>query len=64
MNPQQLDQVRVVMARYPGEERVDVIDVRPGKGLAALLSLDPAGAVQLAHHLYQVAGWIEPEHQS
>ncbi|MGH3682266.1 MAG: hypothetical protein ACRDT2_18680 [Natronosporangium sp.] len=58
--PQQLDQVRVVMARYPEEERVDVIDVRSGNGLAALLSLPAEEAVQLAHQLHQVAGWVEP----
>lgn len=58
--PTDLGHVRVVLARYPDAERVDVIDVRSGNGLATLLSLDPADAVQLAHHLFQVAGWVEP----
>lgn len=61
MNPAtDLAQMRVVLARYPEEERVDVIDVRSGNGLAALLSLPAEEAVQLARQLHRVAGWVEP----
>ncbi|MGH3679752.1 MAG: hypothetical protein ACRDT2_05760 [Natronosporangium sp.] len=62
--PQLVDELRVVLARYEAGERVDVIDIRSGSGLAALLSLDAHGAVQLAHYLFRVASWVEPQRPS